>query len=260
MGYGLQVENGDNDLIIDSDQPYSSFGILSSGSASITNAAGTGAGAFTNSPSSTAPLNTSYYHQPFPSQITGTDLLFVKLPKDGWVSEQSGLARFFNSTHKWVHGSSASSQSTTYAWKEINVMSHANMTIANWNSTYGLNVFKEYTTTAPQQSDLIFSSVAEQGISIVAVGTYKDITDANSNKITVTLNSSDPHYVLVNGSIFNFGIGFVYSSMMGYYFTYSSTDTLQKIDIYATGIGTWGFTNITGSTDTWMIIKVTGDT
>jgi len=256
MGYGIQVENGDGDFIIDSDQPYSSFGILSSGSASITTT--TAAGTFATAPVS--PLNSLYHQQNFPSQISGTDLFFVKLPKDGFVGEQAGISRLFNSTHKWVHGSSASSPSTTYAWKEIDVMSHASMNIPNWNSEYGLNVFKDYTTTAPQQSDLIFSSVAEQGINIVAVGSFKDITDSNQRFTTVTVNSDEPHYVLVNGSSYDFGIGFLYSSVQGYYFTYSSEDTLQKIDIYATGVHYLGFSTITGRTDTWMIIKVRGDT
>ena len=261
MGYGLQVENADQDFIIDSTQPYSSFGILSSGSSSLTTATGAEVGTFNNNQwVDISPLNGTYYTQNFPSQITGTDLFFIKLPKDGFVGELTGANSFYSSAHKWVHQSSASSPSTTYAWKEINTMAHANMNITDWNSSYGLNVFKEYSGTA-QQSDLIFSSQAEIGISIVAVGSYSDITSANQRFNTVNINSSDPHYFFVNGSTFNRCFtSWLFAGINGYYFTYSSATTLQKIDIYTTGIGNAGFVTTSGSTDTWMIIKVTGDT
>lgn len=259
MGYGLQVENGDNDLIIDSEQPYSSFGILSSGTGTL-NSSGTPVVAHQNIPTSYAPLNRSFYRQNYPTQITGNDMFFVKLAADGWVAEELGLNSLFGSSHKWIHGGPTAG---TYAYKEIDVMSHSSMTIPNWNSTYGLNVFKEYTGT-PQQSDLIFSSVAEQGLNIVAVGTYKDLANSNQTFQTITINSTDPHYVLVNGSGTYPG-ALTYVQHMGYWFTYSTsnTDLLTSITVYALNSRGWGnpqplSTWQQGQYNSWMILKITG--
>jgi len=256
MGYGLQVENNNNELIIDSDEPYSSFGILSQGSASLS----TSNSIITFSNTSAAPLNGTLYRQSFPSGVSGNDLFFVHIPNNGFVAEEGGVSQLLSGTHNWVH-QFVSGGSTTYKYKEMNVMSHANMTIQDWDSGYGLTVFKEYTGT-PQQTDLIFSSVLEQGVNIVACGTFRDISNANQTFTTVTVNSSDPHYVLINGSEHTLGI-FQYSLARGYYFTYSGS-VLESIKIYAAQISTWGLLTVPSTFDaldqSWMIIKVRGDT
>lgn len=257
MGYGLQVENNNNEFIIDSDEPYSSFGILSQGSASLS----TSNSIITFSNTSAAPLNGTLYRQSFPSGVSGNDLFFVNIPNNGFVAEEGGVGQLLNGTHTWVH-QFVSGGSTTYKYKEMNVMSHANMTIQDWDSGYGLTVFKEYTGT-PQQTDLIFSSVLDQGVNIVACGTFRDIANANQTFTTVTVNSSDPHYVLINGSEHTLGI-WQYSLARGYYFTYSSSSVLASIKVYAAQISSWGLLTVPSTFDaldqSWMIIKVKGDT
>lgn len=262
MGYGLQVEaagldGNAGDILIDSDQPYSSLGIKSfSNSTSLTTSSSAGQ---LNWGTNQSPDYKVFYTQNYPSGISGMDLFFVRIPKSGFVMRRLGLSNQ-NFNDQFVHHGT----STNYSYREMDVMAGVN--IDNWNSGYGLNVYKDtYTGTTPQQSDLVFSSQQEAGINIVAVGAFKDLGASYRHEITV--NSTDPHYVLMNGSSFNLGIWTTTAVIMGYEYQYQgTTDTLNKIYVWAANILSYGVFNKialsgyeSGRECSYMVIKITGE-
>jgi len=259
-GYGLQVEaagigNNPGDIIIDSNQPYSSLGIKSfNNSTSLTT---TTSGGQLNWGTNQSPDYRVFYSQNYPSGVSGMDLFFVRLPKSGFVMRELSLSSV-NFADKFVHYGN----STNYSYRKMDVMS--GVTINNWNSGYGLNIFKDSYSGTAQQCDLVFSSQQEAGINIVAVGNFLDLGASYRHEITV--NSTDPHYVLMNGSSFNFGF-FTSANVMGYEFEYQgTTDTLNKIYVWAATILSTGVFNKTalsgfasGRNSSYMVIKITGE-
>jgi hypothetical protein len=261
MGYGMEVEaagldGNAGDIIIDSDQPYSSLGIKSfNNSTSLTTT--TSAGQLNWSGNWNSPDIRVFYSQNYPSGVANMDLFFVRLPKSGFVMRELSLSSV-NFADKFVHYGT----STNYSYREMDVMS--GVTINNWNSGYGLNVYKDTYTGTPQQSDLVFSSQQEAGINIVAVGNFMDLGASYRHEITV--NSTEPHYVLMNGSSFNYGL-MTSATIMGYEFEYQgTTDTLNKIYVWASTILSYGVFNKialtgyeSGRNSSYMVIKITGE-
>tara|TARA_B100000214_G_scaffold373887_1_gene355237 strand:+ start:1919 stop:2602 length:684 start_codon:yes stop_codon:yes gene_type:complete len=202
MSYGLKVFNGDGLTILDSSEGLSTF--IKTNSNTIGSA-------------TSYPVN-------FPTGIDVTDLFFVRPTSNIFVSEF-----VFGGTRKiYRSGTSA------LDWLE------ADNTQGNFSSGfdtgYGLNVFDGTGTAA---SDLLFSSNTAQSLDIVSVGSYSDL--GSNTELQININSSTPHYVLLNGSLFGsasitgyLGSGGTIERKRGYEYYYSSGTNLSYIKIIST--------------------------
>tara|TARA_B100000131_G_scaffold315962_2_gene355286 strand:+ start:1344 stop:2018 length:675 start_codon:yes stop_codon:yes gene_type:complete len=150
----------------------------------------------------------------YPSGVVFGDLFFVRLPSTGFVAEN-----LFTSGTRSVY----STVSTGKNWLKAEVMAG---NVSGHTSGYGLNVFN---TSGEGASNLLFSSVPGDSLDVVAVGTYGSIGAGVTSK-TYTINSSEPHYVLIPGSYYFAWAGasspvYVPSGVVkkGYTFNYTST-------------------------------------
>ena len=219
--YGLKIYNGDNQVILDSDEGFATF--IKTGGGTL----GTNTGTEID----------------WPSGITVSDLFFIKLPGSGFVANNFEAS-----------GSGTRQVYTTYTdsqqWLE------ADRTTSNvgtgFDDGYGLNVFDG---SGVAESNLLFTTNATTALDIVTVGTYEELLTANNTIKTISINSTEPHYVLMNGSfrlhldIYSVG---QFEIKNGYQFNYSGT-TLTSIDIESRVVGT---NAAVGGDTSYMIVKL----
>lgn len=225
MSYGLEVFNGDGLTILNSSEGLSTLIKINSN---------------TISSSSSYPVN-------FPTGIDATNLFFVQPTASIFVSEFH-----FNTVTRQIYRSGTSGLD----WIE------AGNTQGNFSSGfdtgYGLNVFDGTGTAA---ADLLFSSNTSQSIDIVAVGAYADL-GANTS-LQININSSTPHYVLINGSHYGFFnvVGFgSFENKRGYEYTYAADGTtISNIKIISTQASYLTSGTVPAGGDmAYMIIKLRG--
>tara|TARA_B100000927_G_C16335252_1_gene416986 strand:- start:109 stop:786 length:678 start_codon:yes stop_codon:yes gene_type:complete len=225
MSYGLKVFNGDGLTILDSSEGLSTF--IKTNTGTISSGSGT--------------VN-------FPTGIDVTDLFFVRPTSNIFIAESaiSGSRQIYRSG------------TSVLDWFE------ADNTLGNFSSGfdtgYGLNVFDGTGTAA---SDLLFSSNTAQSLDIVAVGSYSDL--GSNTELQININSSTPHYGLLNGSLFGSGTvtgylggGGTIERKRGYEYSYSGS-TLSYIKIVSTFAypGSNGF-QPGGGDMAYMIVKLRG--
>ena len=222
MAYGLEVRNGDNQIILDSSEGFPTFIKTSSGTTGTT----------------AAEFN-------FPSGITPSNLLFMHLPGTGEVAE----AFRFGTETRQIRSTYTASKS----WIKVDV---STSNVSGFDSGYGLNVFDGTGTAA---ADLLFSSNTASAIDIVNVGTWDDLKPSTTERIVDITDSTAKHYVLINGShygIWLIGAGqYAYNNEghNGYKFNYSGT-TLESITIISSLLGFYG-TTTRGGGEAYMIVK-----
>ena len=219
MAYGLQVKNSDGQIILDSSEGFSTFIKVASGAAT---------------PSSNL--------FDFPSGITTSHLFFVRIPGSGVVSEN------------FYAGSGDRQVYTTYA--SAAQWLRADKTTSNasgFDTGYGLNVFDG---TGVAEADLLFTTTTGTALDIVAVGTYDSLLTSSFTSIRYTIDSQEPHYVLVNGSMYiSINIPFVGQlvAQNGYEFSYTGS-TLDYIDVISKVVLP-GTTTPIGGGASYMILK-----
>jgi len=219
--YGLKVYNGDNQVILDSDEGFATF--IKTGGGTL----GTNTGNLID----------------WPSGITVSDLFFMRLPGSGFVS--NNFLADGTGTRQVYTNYTASQQ-----WLEA---ARTTSNVSGFAGGYGLNVFDG---SGVAESNLLFTTNATTALDIVTVGTYEDLVTENNTIKTISINSTEPHYVLINGSfrlyldIYSVG---QFEVRNGYQFNYSGT-TLTSIDIESRLVGT--YTTPIGGDTSYMIVKL----
>jgi hypothetical protein len=221
--YGLKVYNGDNQVILDSDEGFATF--IKTGGGTL----GTNTGTLID----------------WPSSIYISDLFFVRLPGSGFVANNF-IAEYVNETRQIYTTYTASQQ-----WLEA---ARTTSNVSGFADGYGLNVFDG---SGVAESNLLFTTNTPTALDIVEVGTYDELLIANNTSKNITINSTEPHYVLMNGTfrlhLDIYAVG-QFELKNGYQFNYSGT-TLNSIDIESKLIMP-GYTPVIGGDATYMIIKL----
>ena len=224
MTYGLQVRNADNQIILDSSEGLATF--IKTASGAVT------------------PSNDLFA---YPSGITTSHLFFARIAGDGFIGEHFySTSNSDNEDDRQVFTDYSSSVQWLKADKTIG-------NVSGFEDEYGLNVFDGTGTGA---SDLLFSTNTSTAIDIVAVGDYDSLATNNWTSKRYLIGSTEPHYVLINGSLYlKSNIPFVGWIVVtnGYEFSYTGT-TLDYIDILSKVVLP-GWTNTIGGGSSYMIIK-----
>jgi hypothetical protein len=206
--YGLKVFNGDNKLILDSTEGFSTF---------IKTAGGT-----------LGPITSNAIN--YPSGVNTGDLFFVRLPGNGFIAE-----KFYSGNgNRQLYTTHTGSQQ----WLKAD---RTTSNVANHTNGYGLNVF-DGTGTAVE--DLLFSTNATTALDIAAVGTWNFNQDSSVSGVTEVVYtppaqwSQTDHYVLINGSVYSEGSTTIMGSSfpvivkIGYEFNYNN-NALTNIKLQA---------------------------
>jgi len=291
VGYGLKIYNKDNKVVIDTDESVT-MAFIKKDSGTLSWSSGTtligssfsAAGDSSHYQSSSGIYTYSYRAKPYPNysaggQILPGDFLLVHIPVSGFIG------RFFRPSYVSTidnspHLASTIPTSETLKWEIIAATSYKdNMTTYQsevWNGVYGLNL---YNSSGPDTAgaggvdsgaNLMFSSVNHYAMQIVATGLWTDLSTytftGEIHETTVTIDSTDDHYVLIPGTACYTGSDFLgnYAWKIGYEFLYDyGTSTLEKIKVqmlrqYQLGTKqSWG-TNSSpfgGAPAPWMIVK-----
>ena len=151
----------------------------------------------------------------YPSGTSSSNLFLVHLPASGFVAQQTT----FSGATENIYSSYSGSKN----W--IKADSSSTSTVTNHSSGYGLKVLN----TAG--NNVNFSSQTSDALDIVAVGTYGSL--GNNLTLSLSVNSTVPHYVLIPGSgYYAFNVwSFTGTFKMGYQFNYSGS-TCTSIDIH----------------------------
>ena len=176
----------------------------------------------------------------YPTNTSSADLFLMHLPAAGFIAHQP--------TFSGVTESIYSDYSSSKNW--IKAVTSTTSTVTNHSSGYGLKVRNA------AGNNINFSSQTSDALEIVAVGTYGDL--GNNLTLSLSVNSTTPHYVLIPGSgYYSFNVwGFTGTFKMGYQFNYSGA-TCTSIDIHRSF--TWGSgSTIVGDSQgaaSYMIVK-----
>ena len=291
VGYEIKIYNKDNKVVIDTDENVTmafvkkDSGTLSwSSGTTLIGSSFSAAGDSSHYQSSSGIYTYSYRAKPYPNysaggQILPGDFLLVHIPVSGFIG------RFFRPSYVSTidnspHLASTIPTSETLKWEIIAATSYKdNMTTYQsevWNGVYGLNL---YNSSGPDTAgaggvdsgaNLMFSSVNHYAMQIVATGLWTDLSTytftGEIHETTVTIDSTDDHYVLIPGTACYTGSDFLgnYAWKIGYEFLYDyGTSTLEKIKVqmlrqYQLGTKqSWGTSSspFGGAPAPWMIVK-----
>lgn len=224
MAYGLQVHNADGQIILDSSEGLATFIKTTSGAVTPSN------DLFT-----------------YPSGITTSHLFFARIAGDGFIGEHFySVTNSSNEDDRQVFTDYSSSVQWLKADKTTG-------NVSGFADAYGLNVFDDQGVAS---TNLLFSSNTSTSLDIVAVGTYDSLKTNSWTSKRYLIDSTEPHYVLINGSLYlKYNVPYVgwLTVTNGYEFSYTGS-TLDYIDILSKVVLP-GWTNVLGGGTSYMIVK-----